>query len=99
MEDRADLSMLVTDFIGMVEDIGKQEVEFTVDAALHNAGVSIEKEPAKGPTMTTHTMTTDSTPSPDFKCSKCDWKGPAIELDGAAENECPECGGKCRPKT
>lgn len=36
--------------------------------------------------------------SPDFTC-KCGWRGPATELDGAAENQCPKCGGKCRQKS
>ena len=31
-----------------------------------------------------------------FKCPNCPWTGPAIELDGAGENECPDCGGKCK---
>jgi hypothetical protein len=39
MEDREDLAMLVTDFIQMVkEEIEQKEVEYTIDAALHNAG-------------------------------------------------------------
>jgi len=40
-------------------------------------------------------MSTWLDPSPDFKCPRCDWTGPATDLDGAAENECPQCGGKC----
>ena len=39
-------------------------------------------------------MTTWLGPSPDFKCTRCKWKGPATALDGPAENECPKCGAK-----
>ncbi|MBI9080864.1 MAG: hypothetical protein JEY79_14135 [Pseudodesulfovibrio sp.] len=37
----------------------------------------------------TATWTTESM---EFLCTSCHWTGPAIELNGLAENECPKCG-------
>lgn len=33
--------------------------------------------------------------SPDYRCPACRWRGPAAELEGQAENKCPECGCIC----